>query len=303
MSDGGDQSGGSPLQASLQGSLEGKVALVTGASRGAGKGIALALGRAGMTVYLTGRTQQEGDAALPGHLQATADAVDAAGGRGIAVVCDHSDDSQVRALIERIGQEQARLDLLVNNVTCVPDGMTEPGPFWNKPLSLLDICDVGMRSHYVCTYFAAELLCQSGGAVVMTSSFGGRIYMHGPAYGAGKAAVDKMAHDMAVDFKPFQVPVISLWMGFLLTERSLAVIEAEPEKYGALVDTAETPEYPGRVIAAFVADASRMDKTGQVWIGAELGEHYGIVDSNDRQPPSHRAMFGPPTEFGEAVVE
>lgn len=295
MSDSSDR----PLDAVLSG----KVALVTGASRGAGKGIAMALGRAGMTVYLTGRTLQEGDASLPGHLQATADAVDAAGGRGIAVICDHSNDRQVEDLVARIGREQQRLDLLVNNVTCVPDGMTDAGPFWSKPLNLLDICDVGMRSHYVCTYFAAELLCQSGGAVVMTSSFGGRIYMHGPAYGAGKAAVDKMAHDMAIDFRPFNVPVISLWMGFLLTERSLAVIEAEPEKYGALVDTAETPEYPGQVIAAFAVDPLRMDKTGQVWIGAELGEQYGVVDSNGRQPPSHRAMFGPPTEFGEAVVE
>ncbi len=280
-----------------------RVVVVTGASRGAGRGIAVALGGSGATVYVTGRSQKEGDAPLPGTVYSTAEAVTAAGGTGIAVVCDHGDDKQVQALFEQIREEQGRLDILVNNATCVPDGLTAQGPFWKKPLSLTDILDVGMRSHYTATYYAAPLLVESEGLVVMTSSFGGRIYMHGPAYGAGKAAVDKMAHDMAIDFTPFNVPVISLWMGLLLTERTRAVFEAEPEQYADLAATAENPEFSGLVIDALARDPARMEKSGQVWIGAELGEAYGVKDINGAQPPSHRAFFGETTSYGEAVVE
>lgn len=281
-----------------------KIAVVTGASRGAGKGIAIALGCAGATVYVTGRTRLEGDAPLPGTVESTADAITAAGGHGIAVHCDHSEDEQVKALFEQVEREQGGLDILVNNATCLPDGLTEKGPFWEKPLALTQIWDVGMRSHYSATWYAASLLISGkGGLVVNTSSFGGRIYMHGPAYGAGKAAVDKMAHDMAIDFKPYNVAVVSIWMGLLLTERTKAVFAAEPEMYRDLVATAEYPEFTGRVIEALYNDAERMEKTGKVWIGAELGEEYGVLDINNQKPPSHRAFFGEPTTYGDAVVE
>jgi NAD(P)-dependent dehydrogenase (short-subunit alcohol dehydrogenase family) len=280
-----------------------RVVVVTGASRGAGRGIAVALGGTGAIVYVTGRSTKEGDAPLPGTVYSTADAVTAAGGKGIPVVCDHGDDTQVAALFQQVQDEQGRLDILVNNATCVPDGLTASGPFWDKPLSLTDILNVGMRSHYSATYYAAPLLVASEGLVVMTSSFGGRIYMHGPAYGAGKAAVDKMAHDMAVDFKPHNVAVISLWMGLLLTERTRAVFEAEPDLYADLAATAENPEFSGMVIDALSKDPQRMEKTGQVWIGAELGESYGVKDINGAQPPSHRAFFGETTSYGDAVVE
>ncbi|MCB1705394.1 MAG: SDR family NAD(P)-dependent oxidoreductase [Halioglobus sp.] len=281
-----------------------RIVVVTGASRGAGKGIALALGATGATVYVTGRTRTEGDAALPGTVQATADAVTAAGGRGIAVYCDHADDTQVQRLFEQVRDEQGRLDILVNNATSLHEDLTRSGPFWEKPLALTGIWDVGMRSHYSAAWHAAPLLLANGeGLVVNTSSFGGRIYMHGPAYGAGKAAVDKMAHDMAVDFRPYNVAVVSIWMGLLLTERSRRVFDAEPEKYADLVATAETPEFTGRVIDALACDAQRMEKSGRVLIGAELGEEYGITDASGSTPVSHRAFFGPPTTFGDAVVE
>lgn len=283
---------------------EDQVAVVTGASRGAGKGIALALGATGATVYVTGRSRQEGDAPLPGTVQTTAEAITAAGGRGVAVYCDHSDDTQVEALFSQIQQEQGRLDILVNNATSLHDALTQQGPFWEKPLGLTDLWDVGMRSHYAASWFAAPLLLANGsGLVVNTSSFGGRIYMHGPAYGAGKAAVDKMAHDMAVDFKPHHVAVVSLWMGLLLTERTRAVFEAAPEMYADLASTAENPEFTGRVIAALAKDPDLMKKSGQVWIGAELGAEYGVTDIDGRQPPSHRAFFGETTTYGDAVVE
>jgi NAD(P)-dependent dehydrogenase (short-subunit alcohol dehydrogenase family) len=281
-----------------------RVVVVTGASRGAGKGIALALGATGATVYVTGRTRHEGHASLPGTVEATAEAISAAGGQGIAVYCDHADDEQVRQLFEQVESEQGRLDILVNNATCLPDGLTDKGPFWEKPLGLTDIWNVGLRSHYIATWYAAPLLLKSAKALVVnTSSFGGRIYMHGPAYGAGKAAVDKMAHDMAVDFKPYGVAVVSIWMGLLLTERTRAVFEAEPEMYRDLAATAEHPEFTGRVIVALHGDPGLMEKTGKVWIGAELGEEYGIEDINGATPMSHRAFFGETTIYGDAVVE
>jgi NAD(P)-dependent dehydrogenase (short-subunit alcohol dehydrogenase family) len=281
-----------------------RVVVVTGASRGAGRGIAVALGGTGATVYVTGRSREEGDAPLPGTVFSTAEAVTAAGGRGVPVVCDHANDSEVEALFQEVKADHGRLDILVNNATCLPEGLTDKGPFWEKPLALSEIWNVGMRSYYSASYFAAPLLLANGeGLVVNTSSFGGRIYMHGPAYGAGKAAVDKMAHDMAVDFKPFNVAVVSLWMGLLLTERTRALFEAEPEMYADLAASAEHPEFSGRVIDALARDPALLEKTGQVWIGAELGEAYEVLDINGKQPPSHRAFFGEPTRFGDAVVD
>jgi len=281
-----------------------RVVVVTGASRGAGKGIAVALGATGATVYVTGRTRREGDAPLPGTVQATAEAVTAAGGRGIAVYCDHADDAQVAQLFEQVRREQGRLDILVNNVTVLHDALTATGPFWSKPLALADLLDVGLRSHYTASWFAAPLLLANGeGLVVNTSSFGGRIYMHGPAYGAGKAGIDKMAHDMALDFRPHRVAVIALWMGLLATERTRRVFAAEPEKYAGMAATAESPEFSGRVIDALARDPQLMDRSGQVWIGAELALAYGVTDIDGRQPLSPRTFFGDTTCFGDAIVE
>ena len=281
-----------------------RVVVVTGASRGAGRGIATELGHSGATVYVTGRTRKEGDAPLPGTVEATAQAVTNAGGTGIPVHCDHADDKQVEQLFARVRDEQGHLDILVNNATYLPEELTQPGPFWEKPLSMTNIWDVGMRSHYVATWHAAPLLLAAGsGLVVNTSSFGGRIYMHGPAYGAGKAAVDKMSHDMAYDFKPYHVAVLSIWMGLLLTERTREVFNAEPEKYARLMDTVENPEFTGRIIDALARDPDYMSKSGKVWVGAELAQEYDLTDLDGRQPPSHRVFFGEPTTYGDAVVE
>lgn len=281
-----------------------RVVVVTGASRGAGKGIALALGATGATVYVTGRTKQEGDAPLPGTVYATAEEITRLGGTGIPVICDHGDDEQVKALFEQVDREQGRVDILVNNALVVPEGLTLHGPFWEKPLGLQDILNVGMRSTYVASYYAAPLLVKNGeGLVVNTSSFGGRCYMHGPAYGAGKAAVDKMAHDMAHDFKPHNVAVVSIWMGLLKTERSMEVFQAQPELYAEAEATAESPQFTGLVIDALANDDALMDRTGKVLVGAELAVEYEVQDIDGRQPPSHRMMFGDVTTFSDAVVE
>lgn len=280
-----------------------RVVLVTGASRGAGKGIALALAGPGTTVYVTGRTVTEGAAPLPGTIGATADEVTARGGTGIAIACDHGDDEQVAELFARIERDHGRLDILVNNVLAVPDGLIEPGPFWTKPLGMQVLLDVGLRSTYVASWHASPLLIAAGrGLMVNTSAAGGRCYMHGPSYGAGKAAVDKMAHDMAHDLRDHHVAAVSLWMGLLGTERTRAVMAADPGIYGRSPKI-ESPEYPGRVIDALWADEQMMARSGQVFYAAELGAELGVTDIDGTTPPSPRAFLGAPTEFSAAVVE
>lgn len=281
-----------------------RVVVVTGASRGAGKGIALALAETGATVYVTGRSRDEGDGALPGSVLATAEAIDRRGGTGVPVVCDHADDAQVAELFARVREERGRLDLLVNNAYAVPARLSDEGPFWEKPLALQQQFDVGLRSTYVSSYYAAPLLVAAGpgGLVVNTSSFGGGCYMHGPAYGAVKAGVDKMAHDMAVDFRPFGVTVVSIWMGLLLTERTRAAFAADPDRYGAMTRMTESPEFTGRVIAALAEDPDKLGWTGQVLVGAELGEAYGVTDVDGSKPTSPRSFLGAPIEWNTPVV-
>jgi NAD(P)-dependent dehydrogenase (short-subunit alcohol dehydrogenase family) len=283
--------------------LAGKVAIVTGASRGAGKGIAIALGAHGATVYVTGRSIKEGDAALPGTIAATAEAVTQAGGKGIAVACDHAKDADVQALFERVQKEQGRLDILVNNATFLHDNLIDKGGFWTKPLELVHILDVGLRSAYVASWHAAKRMVeQNDGLIAFTSSFGASCYMHGPAYGAQKTGVDKFAKDMGVDLKAHNVATASIWMGMLRTDRTKRVMDSEPDKYAGFWEIAETPEFTGHLIAALYNDPARADKSGQVHIGAELAEAYGITDEG-RQPPSHRPMLGAPTPPHPAIVE
>ena len=284
--------------------LEEVIAVVTGASRGAGLGIARALGAHGATVYITGRTQKEGDAPLPGTIYATAEEVSKAGGKGIAVSCDHADDEQVRQLFGRIKRDHGQLHVLVNNATFLHDALIEPGPFWAKPLELVDILNIGLRSAYVASWHAAPLLVESGkGLLAFTSSFGASCYMHGPGYGAQKVGVDKFAKDMAVDFRPHNVAAVSLWMGMLQTARTRRVMDEDAAKYAGFWEMAETPDFTGHLLAALYRDEKRMEKSGQVLIGAELALEYGIKEADGRQPPSHRAMLGGPSQAHPAVVQ
>lgn len=268
------------------------VALVTGGSRGAGAGIAHALGSHGCTVYVTGRTETSDQSALAGTIHETARRVTEAGGTGIAVRVDHADDAEVKGLFERIERDQGRLDILVNNAAIIRDEMMGRTKFWEEPLNVVDTLNVGLRSSYVATVYAAPLmLAQHKGLVVFTSSSGAVHYAFGPAYGVPKAGTDKMAADMAVDFKEFGIAAVSVWMGSLLTDRVRAIIASNPQKFGRILDTAETPELTGHVIWALYNDPDLMDLTGQTLIGAELAVKYGIKDEGDRQPPSYRDMF------------
>lgn len=266
------------------------VAIVTGGSRGAGRGIAIGLGAHGCTVYVTGRSETAGDASLPGTIYETADAVTAAGGRGIAVRVDHADDAQVKTLVERVEREQGRLDILVNNAFATHDQLTTPGNFWEKPLALGDTLTVGVRSSYVASYYAAPIMVrQRRGLMIFTSSSGAVHYVFGPAYGAHKAAMDKFAADMAVDLKDYNVAALSIWMGALLTERVKALMTADPEKFRHL--QLETPEFTGHIIWALYNDPQLMEQSGRTLIGAEVAVKYGIRDLDGRQPPSYRDMF------------
>jgi NAD(P)-dependent dehydrogenase (short-subunit alcohol dehydrogenase family) len=278
------------------------IAVVTGASRGAGKGIALALADTGATVYVTGRTRKEGDSELPGSLETTVRQIEERGGVGIAVPCDHADDTQVEALFAQVADEQDHLDVLVNNAFSIPDGITSRRPFWQKNLDQQMVLDVGLRSTYVSSYYAGPLLVAGGKLVVNTSSFGGTCYMHGPAYGAVKAGVDKMAHDMAEDFRPFDVAAVSLWMGMLRTERTEALFTSDEHRYAELTRHAESAEFPGRIIAALAESPNRMSYSGQVLVGAEIAAELGVTDVDGRQPPSHRPALGSPPQYSPAVV-
>lgn len=268
------------------------IAVVTGASRGAGAGIAHALGQHGATVYVTGRSEKPADAARPGTIHQTAEMVNAAGGRGIPVRVDHGDDDQVAELFARIERDHGRVDILVNNAALIRDEMMGRTKFWEEPLDVMDTLDVGVRSSYVATVCAAPLMLpQRRGLVVFTSSSGAVHYAFGPAYGVPKAAVDKMAADMAFDFREFDIAAVSIWMGSLLTDRVRAIIAGNPEKFGHILDSAETPELTGHVIWALYHDPALMKLTGQTLIGAELAVNYGIQDDDGRQPPSYRDLF------------
>lgn len=267
------------------------VAVVTGASRGAGRGIAIALGQHGCTVYVTGRTLTPGNHALAGTIAETAEAVSAAGGKGIAVAVDHASDEQTRALFDRVGVEQGKLDILVNNAAAVHDELSIPGAFWEKPLHLADMISVGVRSSYVATHLAMPLLIASGkGLVAFTSASGAVHYSMGPAYGAHKAGLDKLAADMAVDFEHAQAPVsaVSIWMGAVLTDRLRGIIDSKPAKFGHLLETAETPEFTGNVIWEMHRDPRLAELNGRTVIGAEMAVKYGLKDAEGRQPPSFR---------------
>jgi NAD(P)-dependent dehydrogenase (short-subunit alcohol dehydrogenase family) len=286
----------------------GKVALVTGASRGAGAGIARGFGELGYTVYVTGRTITPGDAKgwdgsiLPGTVSETAASVTERGGKGIAALCDHGDDAQVAALFNQIQQEQGRLDILVNNATYIHHQLIEKRPFWEKELAAANILDVGLRSAYVASWHAAQMMVkQGGGLIAFGSSFGGSCYMHGPAYGAQKAGIDKFAHDMEHDLRGTGVVSVSIWMGPLVTERSLIARDTNPEQYEGFIESAENPEFTAHILNAIDIAPNREALSGRTLIGAEIAKELGVTDRG-KDRPSYREMLGSPPDKNPAAV-
>jgi NAD(P)-dependent dehydrogenase (short-subunit alcohol dehydrogenase family) len=268
--------------------LAGKVALVTGASRGVGKGVAIALAEAGATVYITGRTVEEGKAAvdLPGSIYQTAQEVSEAGGACIPVQCDHANDHEVETLFQRIHREQNRLDILVNNVwggyEHFNDGTEfwEEKGFWTVPISRWDKCfQTGVRAHYVASIFAAPMMiAQRSGLIVNISSLGAKQNDQGVAYGIAKAASDRMAAIMAHELSEHNVAAVSLYPGIVRTESVL--------KAGDFFDlsNSESPQFVGRAVIALANDPNLMQKTGRVLVAAELAAEYGFTDIDGKQP-------------------
>ncbi|GAA5077411.1 SDR family NAD(P)-dependent oxidoreductase [Nocardia iowensis] len=266
--------------------------MVTGASRGIGKGIALELGAAGATVYVTGRSATPGR--LPGTVHETAAAIDAAGGVGIPFVCDHRDDDAVQRLFQLIRDERGRLDVLVNNVYNSPAAARWLGkPFWEVPPKAWDeTFDIGVRSHYVASVFAAPLLIESGGLIVNISSPGARRYMHNAVYGVAKSALDRLTADMAHNLSDTEVTVVSLWPGIVDTELlQLVPADAQGQRLVTLpgegtfdLAAAETPRFPGRAVVALATDPDRRSRTGSAWRVADLAESYAFTDVDGRVP-------------------
>ncbi len=278
-------------------SFAGKVAVVTGASRGIGKGIATVLGEQGATVYVTGRTTAAAPNATPGTINEVADAITAAGGFGVALQCDHADDGQVKAVFERVKAEQSHLDLLVNNATTIGADPLAPPPFWNKSIAIADQFIVGLRSAFVASYYAAPLLIAADKALVVNISYYGAVSYHlDPAYGATKAGLDKLTFDMAQDFGPYGVAVVSLWPGPTATERATFFISRIPGG-DKIIENSETPKFSGLAIASLYADPKLMSKSGNVVIAAEAALEYGFADFNGKQPRSLREQKGSPRPF------
>nr|WP_314466809.1 SDR family NAD(P)-dependent oxidoreductase [uncultured Novosphingobium sp.] len=281
--------------------LAGQVALVTGASRGIGKGIALVLAEQGATVYVTGRTVREGDYYLPGTVGGTAAECDArgkdSGGRGVAVACDHGDDAAVAALFERIAAEQGRLDILVNNAFTLSDDLLEPKAFWEKPLSNLEMWDVGVRSNYVAAWHAARIMApQKSGLIVAISGFAAVTYTYSVIFGTSKSAVDRMARDMAIELEPHGVASLTLWQGLTLTEKAQDNLARMGDKMTASITQmhGSSVEHPGRVIAALAADPAVMKRSGGEFVTAELAQEYGLTDVDGQVIQSARASRGSP---------
>lgn len=272
--------------------LAGKVAVVTGASRGVGKGVALSLGAAGATVYITGRSASGHPAtvSLPGSVDETAQEATRSGGVGIAIRCDQRNDDETQALFERVEQEQGRLDVLVNSAWAGYEGLHDgydfpmDQPFWQRRLSYWDDNLFGVRAAYVASVFAARIMTvQRGGLIAFVSNF---IDDFGnPAYHVAKTATDRLAADMAHELRDYNVATVSLYPGLVRTEGIL--------KYAEYIDLthSESPLFTGRAVVALSLDPNIMAKSGRAFHVRDVAAEYGLTDT-DSQPANSPGQPG-----------
>jgi dehydrogenase/reductase SDR family protein 1 len=263
----------------MAGSLDGRIAVVTGSSRGIGRGTAIALGEQGATVYITGRSTGDGELTI----DTTARLVDDAGGRGVPVRTDHGDDDQIADLFERVRADHGKLDILVNNVYKIPDPPAWGGGFWDHPLSIWDDqVGIGLRAHYVASWYAAPLLFEAGpgGLICNVSSPGGQSYHFSSSYGAGKAGLDRLSADMAIELEPKGIACVSLYPGSVSTE----FIVEWSGKRDIDLEGAQTPLAVGRTIAALAAAPDLMSRSGSIQWVEDLAEEFDVVDEYGRRP-------------------
>lgn len=275
------------------------VALVTGASRGAGRGIARELGSVGATVYVTGRSVEAGPTTddVPGTIDETAREVTSRGGRGIAVRCDHTIDAEVEKVFRGIRDDHGRLDLLVNNVwggyedhACRPLPL---GPFWEQSLSQWDrMFASGVRAHLVASRLAVPLMLPRRRGLILstTANVEAFPYMRNIFYDLAKTAVARLAWGMAQELREHGIGVLALAPGFMRTER---VVEAF-RRAGA-VDALDGPDGPrettaylGRAVVALASDGRILDRSGQLVEVGTLAREYGFTDVDGTQPPPFR---------------
>lgn len=271
------------------GALSGRVALVTGASKNIGRGIALEVGAAGATVYLTARTLEDAPGTI-GSLRRTAADIEAGGGEAVPLQCDHGDDASVAAVFEQIATRHGKLDLVVNVAS--PDFSTMVGrPFWELPLEDMTRCLwIGPRSNYVTTVMASRMMIKQGsGLIVNISSHGSNEYLLSVPYGAGKAAIDKVTRDTALELKELGVAVVSLWPGLVLTEGLLS--RAIPGEDGRLrlagldISFGESPKFSGKAVVALATDPDIMRRTGGSFRSSRLAREYGFTEDDGSLPP------------------
>lgn len=274
------------------GKLHGKVALVAGATRGAGRGIACMLGEAGATVYCTGRSVRGKPATRnrPETIEQTAEMVTARGGNGIPVQVDHTDLDQVRALCEGIAQDQGRLDVLVNDLT--GDANMEFKPFETHSLEKgLKLLQNGSISHIITSYYCIPLMKKNGGLIVeVTDGVGDEVREFNFYYDLEKATNIRLACSLALQLKPYKIAVVAMTPGYLRSEEMLdhfGVAEdnwREAIKHDRNFAYSESPFYIGKAVVALACDKKVMQKSGKALVSGKLAREYNFYDLDGTQP-------------------
>lgn len=279
--------------------LSKKIALVAGATRGAGRGIATALGEAGATVYCTGRSSRAGkvNRKRPETIEETAAIVTAHGGTGIPVKVDHTDPKQVKRLISRIRREHGRLDILVNDIWG-GDELTEWGkPLWKTSLDKgLTMLERAIHTHIITSHAAIPLMLGKGGTIIEITDGEGMYYRGNIYYDLVKTSVIRLAFAMSEELKHDKISAIAITPGFLRSEAMLDIFGVTEENWRDAAKkephfiASETPLYVGRAVAAVAADPKNSKKSGRVYSSAELAQEYGFTDADGTQPNFRRHL-------------
>lgn len=270
--------------------LEGKIALVTGGSRGAGRGIAVELGKAGAIVYVTGRSIKGASTNnWPGTIDDTVSEIEAWGGKAIAVRCDHTNDLETEAVISKIRKEQGKLDILINNVWGAHDLGVDAKSFWELPLKNWDtMFTAGVRAQLATNHFAVPLLRENEQALIIHTTFWDNSKYTGQFYyDLAKNTLVRMAYGLSIELKEDNIAVLAVTPGFMRTELVLKYHHSDEEHWKEAEDLkqTETPYYIGRGIASLASDSNVMKKSGKVFKVGELAKEYRFTDIDGRYIP------------------